>query len=61
MKEWLKDKTIMDEYGEVVSYERFWNMVADKQKAEFKNHAAEHPSEYDFVIEGYSFTDRQFS
>jgi len=61
MKAWLKNKNIIDEYGDPVTYTRFWVMVRQKQKTEFKNHAKEYPSDYDFVIEGYSFTDREFS
>ena len=61
MKSWLKDKKIVDEYGAEVSYEDFWKMVDTKQKPEFKSHAEEHPSQYDFVLAGYSFTDREFS
>lgn len=66
MREWLKDKRIEDEYGGEVSHEAFWAMVAEKQKPEFKNHALEmiksDKSSYDEqVIDGYSFTDANFS
>lgn len=66
MREWLKDKKIEDEYGTEISHEEFWKMVADKQTRENKNHALEmiksdESSYHENVIEGYSFTDAQFS
>lgn len=68
MKEWLKDKEIENEYGEEVSYNDFWEMVANKQKPEYKNHAEEvkkanpyYANGIEFNIDGYSFTDTSFS
>lgn len=67
MREWLKGKEIEDEYGAPVTHEDFWKMVAEKQKPEFKNHATyckeQYPSSSDteYVIDGYSFTDANFS
>jgi len=66
MREWLKDKSIFDEYGEKLSHEEFWKIVAAKQKPEFKNHAQQCRKEKSFgylremVIDGYSFTDANF-
>lgn len=67
MKKWLKGKTIKDEYGREVTQEEFWSMVEEKQKPEYENHAAmmrkEYPSHRDteHVIDGYSFSDTEFS
>lgn len=61
MKAWLKGKKIMDEYGKNTSQKLFWQMVNEKQKPEFKNHAVEYPSKDTFMIDGYSFTDSRFS
>lgn len=66
MKEWLKDKEIKDEYGKVVSHKEFWDMVAIKQTAQNKNHALEaiksdKSSYYEEVIDGYSFSNVEFS
>lgn len=61
MKKWLKDKKIENEYGENVSYKKFWEMVDIKQKEEKFNHAESHPSDTDFVVEGYSFTNCYFN
>lgn len=67
MRIWLADKKIVDEYGGEVLHEEFWKMVEEKQRnPENKNHAAEaivsEQSSYDeYVIEGYSFTNAQFS
>jgi len=62
MKSWLKGKKIEDECGKNVSYKEFWEMVEEKQKDE-KNwiHASRYPSERDFLIDGYSFSDCEFS
>jgi len=66
MKEWLKDKEIENEYGEKVSHKEFWDMVKEKQVKGNRN-----PAEYakiycpdslrDFTIDGYSFSDVEFS
>lgn len=66
MKEWLADKEIEDEYGESVSHDKFWEMVAAKQKADNLNHAEYMHKEYpshktEYVIDGYSFSDCTFS
>lgn len=62
MREWLKGQEILDEYDKEITYEDFWNMVDAKQE-QFpgQNHAALYPSNCDFVIGGYSFTNREFS
>lgn len=38
MKKWLKDKTIEDEYGDIVPFKLFWNMVQSKQKSQRGGH-----------------------
>ena len=66
MKEWLKDKAILDEYGNSINNKEFWAMVDRKQnEAGNKNHALEMIKSKDSsynenVIDGYSFTDAQF-
>lgn len=62
MKKWVKNKQIWNEYDEKVSYKEFWSMIGEAQK-DIKNHkhAEEYPSEYDFMLNGYSFTNRDFS
>lgn len=65
MKAWLANKTIEDEYGNMVSYMDFWKMIDDKQN-EKMSHAlymqghAEYNRSTDFVIDGYSFSDCEF-
>lgn len=63
MKKWLKDKIIKDEYGETISTIDFWKMVKAKQTPNNLNHAARYASEHqgNMVIDGYSFTDCEFS
>lgn len=68
MKEWLADKQIENEYHEQVSHEKFWKMVEEKQKPENLNHAKEMLANYpaytharEHLIEGYSFSDGEFS
>jgi hypothetical protein len=62
MKEWLKDKIIKDEYGGIISHKAFWKMIDTKQKKEKHNHAKEYPHYVgERVIEGYSFSDTEFS
>lgn len=61
MREYLKDKEIKNEYGEGVSYKEFWEMVDSKQKKEHRNHAKLYPSHTEQVIDGYSFSDVEFS
>lgn len=64
MKKWLKGKKIENEYEEIISHKDFWAMVKSKQK-EKSNHAMEvfkvTASDRDFVIDGHSFTDCEFS
>jgi hypothetical protein len=67
MKEWLKDKAILDEYGNSISNKEFWVMVERKQKEEKLNHAKfchekyPYTRETEHVIDGYSFSDCEFS
>ena len=68
MKEWLKGKKIKDEYGDDVSYDDFWKMVAAKQTKENLNHAEyvyktkpHYMADSEHVIDGYSFSDCEFS
>lgn len=67
MKEWLKGKVIRNEYGQRISRLAFWRMVKDKQTPKNKNHAKEMHKQYpnsrkvDLIIEGYSFTNCEFS
>ena len=61
MKAWLKGKQIWNEYDEKVSYEDFWKMVKAEQVEKNLNHASEHMTSYNRVIDGYSFTDCEFS
>lgn len=67
MKEWLKDKKITDEYGDIVTHGAFWKMVKRKQTPNNLNHAQEMHNEYpsardeELIIGGYSFSDCEFS
>jgi len=67
MKEWLKGRTITDEYGREVSHDEFWGLVDMKQSdPSNKNHAEEVQKdygarEYELIIDGYSFTNCKFS
>lgn len=61
MKEWLSDKNITNEYGEDVHQDDFWEMVKDKQKFHDKDLPDYYPSSHDYMIDGYSFTDCEFS
>ena len=73
MKEFLNDKQIYCEYNGEISNKEFWEMVKTKQIPDNKNHAeymisgeAEYypPGEakkFNYVIDGYSFTDSEFS
>lgn len=66
MKKWLKDKQIVNEYGESVTHEDFWKMVRHKQKqplncAEEMTQGGRINNSTYFVIDGYSFTDCDFS
>lgn len=55
MTVWLIDKEIKNEYGEVISHDDFWKMVQEKQS---ENKA---DGTYDLVIDGYTFSDFEFS
>ena len=60
MEKWLKNKNIYDEYDEKVSYEYFWRLVEAKKKG--LNHTDECPEDTrSFKIDGYSFSDCEFS
>lgn len=69
MKEWTRDKIIVDEYGRLVMWSAFWELVDWKQKNEKLNHAKMVTDKYptraenktDFIIDGYSFSDCYFS
>jgi len=61
MKKWLKNKIIKDEYGSEHSVEDFWKMVEAKQIPENSNHASLYKSPTEHVIDGYSFSDGEFS
>lgn len=61
MREWLKDKTIQNEYGRDISHDEFWGIVEAKQTPENENHAKNYPSDSELVIDGYSFSDTTFS
>ena len=49
LKEWLKSHLIISEYGDVISFEDFWNKVESKQNTQ------EHEGENYVLIEGYDF------
>jgi len=60
MKEWLRGRQIWDEYDEKVRQKAFWKMIESKRGG--KNHTKECPEDHrSFNIEGYSFTDCEFS
>jgi len=61
MKEWLKGRNIWDEYSEQIMQKDFWKMIKEKQIDTNSNHASENPSETEKVIDGYSFSDTEFS
>lgn len=68
MKEWLKDKQIVNEYGDKISQWEFWEMVDTLQNPTkgYKNHAEYCHKEYpsmttEHIIDGYSFSDVDFS
>lgn len=55
LKEWLKGKTIFDEYDRAVSHDDFWSLIEAKQ-------ATVNPSDGHFItINGYRFMDGEFS
>jgi len=67
MRDWLKDKKIENEYGAEISNDKFWEMVETKQNnPENLSHYHECAKkygkrEYELLIDGYSFTNREFS
>lgn len=54
MREWLRDKEIIDEYDRSVDPKDFWDLVEAKQDGMAG-------TEIDFDIDGYRFIDRVFS
>lgn len=68
MKEWLKGKRIFDEYGVEVPQTSFWKMVEEKQKKKTNLNHYEHckvhypeSMSHELLIDGYSFSDVEFS
>lgn len=68
MKEWLKTKKITNEYGDTVTHKEFWDMIESKQRKDMLNHVTECKGKYGkhyddclHLIDGYSFTDTEFS
>lgn len=59
MREWLKDKTIVNEYGEEMTQEDFWLLVESKSKG--LNHVLETNDPRSFIKNGYVFVDCEFS
>lgn len=55
MKDWLRGKTIKDEYDREITQKEFWDMVAEKQKVENPSHDS-----HDIWIKGYHFVDGEF-
>lgn len=66
MKKWLKDKRIVNEYGEDVTNKEFWAMI-EKMKNGLshydyvKNKQSEFFGEHELLIDGYSFINTEFS
>ncbi|MEW1951054.1 hypothetical protein AB0280_17605 [Pseudarthrobacter sp902506025] len=55
LKDWLKDKTIIDEYGREVRHDDFWSLIEAKQ-------ATVNPEQGHFMtIDGHRFMDGEFS
>lgn len=66
MQEWLKTKTVWNEYGEQVTTQEFWEMVEAKKDAEldhitYKDSQGRNINEYGVVIDGIFFMDGEFS
>lgn len=60
MKKWLKGKQIWNEYDEKISKKKFWDMIESKKDG--FNHADKCPDDHkSFKVDGYSFTDCEFS
>lgn len=57
LKEFLKNKKIMDEYGTEITNDEFFIMVENKQG--LKSHENDIPSLY--VVNGYEFYESDFS
>jgi hypothetical protein len=57
MKEWLKDKEIVDEYGQRISYKEFWKMISIKQKIKDNRSDDDRVK----VVGKYRFYNYQFS
>jgi len=56
LRKFLKGKEIYDEYGRKISYEKFWEMVEEKQKMEEPDDIYYRTDE-----DGYKFFDKDFS
>ena len=66
MKKWLKDKRIINEYGEDVSNKEFWAMIETMKNGlshynYVKNKQSEFFGEHELLIDGYSFINTEFS
>jgi len=63
LKEWLKGKTIRDEYGDAISNKQFWDKVKQTMRKGNLNHCLETGGNdnYCMNIDGYSFIDGDFS
>jgi len=59
MKNWLEDKKIFNEEEEKISNKDFWEMI--KSKMGGTNHTIETEDTTSFNIDGYSFTNCNFS
>jgi hypothetical protein len=56
LREWLKDKRIIDEYGRPVTYDELWDKVQNMQ-----SFPLDLDSKYECLIDGYRFMDGEFS
>jgi hypothetical protein len=66
MKEWLKDKIIEDEYGQLIRHTDFWKQIENPERKKMLNHTIEMQKEGEtshagVLIDGYSFTTGEFS
>lgn len=52
LKEWLKDKQIINEHGERIDYDEFWKMVENAQRFPLNPY-----SRGDWVVDGYRFKE----
>ena len=60
------EQEIENEYGDKISPDGFWRMVKEKQEeklnhAEYVNKKYPNRESIDFIIDGYSFSDCEFS